>query len=75
MLQFKITVLYFNIFYIISFINILKKLCISLYLFLPFLACTDLNNAWNLVLRALPVTVCLFKKNHFMYSPIVSRFG
>ncbi len=40
-----------------------------------FLACTNLNNAWNLVLWALPVSVCLFKKNRFLYSPIVSRFG
>ncbi len=46
-----------------------KKHSLSLYLFLPFLACTYLNNAWNLVLRALPVSVCLFKKNRFMYSP------
>ncbi len=34
-----------------------KKLCLSLYvLFLPFLVCTYLNNAWNLLLRALPVS-------------------
>ncbi len=49
---------------------------LSLYLsLLPLLACTYLNNAWDLVLLALPLYVCLFKINHFMYSPIVSRFG
>ncbi len=42
---------------------------------LPLQACTYLNNAWDLVLRALPLSVCLFKMNRFMYSPIVSRFG
>ncbi len=52
-----------------------KKNCLSLYVFLPFLACTDLNNACNLVSRALLVSVCLFKKNRSMYCPIVSRFG
>ncbi len=29
----------------------------------------------DLVLLALPLYVCLFKINRFMYSPIVSRFG
>ncbi len=49
---------------------------LSLYLsLLPFLACTYLNNAWDLVSLALPLYVCLFKINRFMYSPIVSRFG
>ncbi len=43
--------------------------------FSPSLACTYLNNAWDLVLLALPLYVCLFKINCFMYSPIVSRFG
>ncbi len=52
-----------------------KRLSLSLYLFPPLRACTYLNNAWDLVLRALPLSVCLFKMNHFMYSPIVSRFG
>ncbi len=42
---------------------------------LPLLACTYLNNAWDLVLLALPLYVFLFKINRFMYSPIVSRFG
>ncbi len=42
---------------------------------LPLLACIYLNNAWDLVLGALPLSVCLFKINRFMYSPIVSRFG
>ncbi len=49
---------------------------LSLYLsLLPLLACTYLNNAWDLVSLALPLYVCLFKINRFMYSPIVSRFG
>ncbi len=53
-----------------------KKLHLSLYLsLLPLLACTYLNNAWDLVLLALPLYVCLFKINRFMYSPIVSHFG
>ncbi len=42
---------------------------------IPVLACTYLNNAWDLVLWALPLSVCLFKINCFMYSPVVSRFG
>ncbi len=49
-----------------------KKLFLSLLL---LLACTYLNNAWDLVLQALPLSVCLFKMNRFMYSPIVSHFG
>ncbi len=49
---------------------------LSLYLsLLPLLACIYLNNAWDLVLLALPLSLCLFKINRFMYSPIVSRFG
>ncbi len=53
-----------------------EKLNLSLYLsLLPLLACTYLNNDWDLVLRALPLSDCLFKMNRFMYSPIVSRFG
>ncbi len=48
----------------------------SLYLsLLLLLACIYLNNVWDLVLRALPLSVCLFKINCFMYSPLVSRFG
>ncbi len=35
---------------------------------LLLLACTYLNNAWDLVLWALPLYVCLFKINRFMYS-------
>ncbi len=42
---------------------------------IPLLACIYFNNTWDLVLLALPLSVCLFKINHFMYSPIVSRFG
>ncbi len=42
---------------------------------LAVLACIYLNNAWDLVLLALPLYVCLFKINRFMYSPIISRFG
>ncbi len=49
---------------------------LSLYLsLLVLLACIYFNNAWDLVLGALPLSVCLFKINRFMYSPIVSRFG
>ncbi len=45
------------------------------YLSEILLSCTYLNNAWDLVLGALPLSVCLFKINRFMHSPIVSRFG
>ncbi len=45
-----------------------KKL--YLYLFLLLLACTYLNNAWYLVLWTLPLSVCLFKMNRFMYSQL-----
>ncbi len=38
MLQFKITVLYFNIFYIISFINIFIKKTLYFSLFIPSLS-------------------------------------
>ncbi len=56
--------------------NLHQNLHLSLYLsLLPLLACTYLNNAWDLVLLELPLYVCLFKINRFMYSPIVSRFG
>ncbi len=56
--------------------HLFQNLHLSLYLsLLPLLACTYLNNAWDLVLLALPLYVCLFKINRFMYSPIVSRFG
>ncbi len=59
-----------------SFFHFFQNLHLYLYLsLLPLLACTYLNNAWDLVLRALPLSVCLFKINRFMYSPIVSRFG
>ncbi len=59
--------------FIIKIKNFLNRhLSLSL---LPLLACTYLNNAWDLVLRALPLFVYLFKMNRFMYSPIVSRFG
>ncbi len=47
-----------------------KYLYLSLYLFLPLLACTYLYNSWDLLLGALPLSVCLFKMNRFMYSPI-----
>ncbi len=57
-------------------ISLFQNLHLSLYLsLLPLLACTYLNKAWDLVLLALPLYVCLFKINRFMYSPIVSRFG
>ncbi len=45
---------------------VLKKL--SLYLsLLPLLACTYLNNDRDLVLRALPLSDCLFKMNRFVF--------
>ncbi len=47
-----------------------KKLYLSPYLFLPLLACTYLNNAWDLVLWALTLSDCLFKMNRFMYSQL-----
>ncbi len=59
-----------------NYLSLFQNLHLSLYLsLLPLLACTYLNNAWDLVLLALPLYVCLFKINRFMYSPIVSRFG
>ncbi len=52
-----------------------KKKKNYLYLsLLLLLACTYLHNVWDLVLWALPLSVCLFKMNRFMYSPIVSHF-
>ncbi len=58
------------------FLSFFQNLHLSLYLsLLLLLACTYLNNAWDLVLRALPLSVCLLKINRFMYSPIVSHFG
>ncbi len=51
-----------------------KKKVIFLSL-LTLLACIYLNNAWDLVLWALPLSVCLFNIKCFMYSPIGSRFG
>jgi len=61
---------------LLDYIKEKKNLHLSLYLsLLPLLACIYLNNAWDLVLLALPLYVCLFKINRFMYSPIVSRFG
>ncbi len=48
-------------------ISLFPNLHLSLYLsLLPLLACSYLNNAWDLVLRALPLSVCLFKFNRFM---------
>ncbi len=52
-------------------LSLFQNLHLSLYLsLLPLLACTYLNNAWNLVLLALPLYVCLFKINRFMYSQL-----
>ncbi len=34
-----------------------------------------LNNAWNVLLQALPVSVCLFIMYRLLYSSIVSCFG
>ncbi len=63
----------------LDYTSLYQKFDYSLFLnlslsLLPLLACTYLNNAWDLVLRALPLYVCLFKMNRFMYSPIVSHF-
>ncbi len=55
-----------------NYLSLFQNLHLSL---LPLLACTYLNNAWDVVLWALPLSVCLFKMNRLMYSPIVSRFG
>ncbi len=48
-------------------LSLFQNLNLSL---LPLLACTYLNNAWDLVLLALPLYVCLFKINRFMYSQL-----
>ncbi len=52
-----------------------KEIIFLFSLIFACLACTYLNKAWNWVLRAVPLSVCLFKMNHLMYSPIVSCFG
>ncbi len=46
-----------------------KKNSLSLYLFLLLLACTYLNNAWDFVLPALPLSVCLFKMKSLHLFP------
>ncbi len=47
----------------------------TLYLSLiPLLACTYLNNAWDLVLWALLLSDCLFKMNRFFVFPICKSF-
>ncbi len=52
-------------------LSLFQNLHLSLSLsLLPLLACTYLNNAWGLVLLALPLYVCLFKINRFMYSQL-----
>ncbi len=52
-------------------LSLFQNLHLSLYLSLvPLLACTYLNNAWDMVLLALPLYVCLFKINRFMYSQL-----
>ncbi len=62
-----------------SLSTLLDFILLSLFLnlnlsLLSLLTCIYLNNAWDLVIWALPLYVCLFKINRFMYSPIVSRF-
>ncbi len=52
-----------------------KKLYLSLYLFLPLLACTYWTMPETCCYKQFPLSVCLFKINHFMYSPILSHFG
>ncbi len=54
----------------LDFILSLKKTLY--YLFLPLLACTYLNNAWDLVLRALPLSVWLFNMNHYVFPNCMS---
>ncbi len=51
-----------------------KKIKINLWLYLsllPLLACTYSNNDWDLVLRALPLSDCLFKMNRFIRGLMV----
>ncbi len=68
--------IYIQYIYKTNYFTFFQNLHLSLYLSLiPLLACTYLNNAWDLVLLPLPLYVCLFKINCFMYFPIVSRFG
>ncbi len=52
-----------------------KESFCSLSLTSPCLARFALNNAWNVVWQALPMTVCLFIMYRLLYSSIVSRFG
>ncbi len=48
-------------------LSLFLNLHLSLYLsLLPLIACTYLNNAWDLVLWAFPLSVCLFKINRFI---------
>ncbi len=52
-------------------LSLFQNLHLSLYLsLLPLLVCIYLNNAWDLVLLELPLYVCLFKINRFMYSQL-----
>ncbi len=50
-------------------LSLFLNLHLSLSL-LPLLVCIYLNNAWDLVLLELPLYVCLFKINRFMYSQL-----
>ncbi len=50
-----------------KYLSLFQNLHLYLYLsLLPLLACIYLNNAWDLVLVALPLYVRLFKINRFM---------
>ncbi len=52
-------------------LSLFQNLHLSLYLsLLPLLVYIYLNNAWDLVLLELPLYVCLFKINRFMYSQL-----
>ncbi len=54
---------------LLDFILKKKKTLLSLYLsLLPLLACTYLNNVWDLFTMKQSLCVCLFKMNCFMYS-------
>ncbi len=61
----------FRLYLTLKKVSLFQNIYLSL---LPLLDCTYLNNAWDLELRALTLSVCLFKINRFMYSPIVSHF-
>ncbi len=52
---------------LISFVTIWQKKQLSLSLISPCLACTNVNNAWNFVLQALPGFICLFDESLIVF--------